>query len=526
MRLALPPSPARAAVPALLRPRASAGTARAAALERLAADVAALALIAGLALWVNLHVVPYGLDTLDEGFEYQLASRILHGQVPYRDFFTVVTPLGFYLQALLIAVFGPGLLVGRIAVAVVGAGIAMAIYGAGSQVAARPLALAAALAWIPWGIPYWAQPNYSWDVNLAALLAAWVALRAGAGRARWWTPGLLAALTVLTKQNVGLVAAVALAGYAAWRGGWPGLRGYTLGLALPLAAFLAYLAGEHALGAFWYQTVWFAAHVFPGRTAAGIPYPTLRSVAQALRGHGGGLQPLLTYMPQALLCVGALLVEGGLLARRPWCPEGALVWGLVLAGLVIAYPRSDFVHIDYAFPLTFLGLGWVLWRLCLGQRWALPLPLLGLLTLTLLAWPWGVARSGAGNVPLPGPYSRGIRVDRGTAATIGTVVAAIDAAGPPGSPVLVLPYANMLYYLADRPNPTPYDLDITLNVPPGGNAEIAAAMGATHCPVFYQPNAGISLPFQAYGAPVLAELHSHYQLVATPGGFQEWLWSA
>ena len=161
-------------------------------------DALVAAGICALALWVNLHYVRFGLDTLDEGFEYQLAARILQGEVPYRDFFTVTTPLAFYIQALLIALVGPGLIVGRIATAIVGAGIAVCIYGAGSQVAGRPLAVAAALLSIPWGIPYWPQPNYSWYVLLFTLGGTWVALRAGSGRARWWTAGLLFAAAAPT----------------------------------------------------------------------------------------------------------------------------------------------------------------------------------------------------------------------------------------------------------------------------------------------------------------------------------------
>ncbi len=495
------------------------------AAERLAADAAALALLAGLALWINLHSIHFGLDTLDEGFEYQLASRILHGQIPYRNFFTVTTPLAFYIQAALIALIGPGLIVGRVATAFVGTGITLSIYGAGRDVAGRPLALAAALLSIPWSIPYWPQPNYSWYVLLFTLGGTWAALRAGRGRGPWAVAGALFAAAVLTKQNVGVIAAAGAAVYAAWRGGRAGLRGYALGCGIPLAAFGVFLTVAGALPAFIYQTVSFATRVFPGRAAAGIPYPSVGSVMAALRHPGtGGEQALMTYLPQLILLLGVPILAVGAEGRRPWVPEGLLVWSVVGAGLSIAYPRSDFVHIDYALPTAFLGLAWLLWRLCAGRPALTPLPFLVLGTLVLMSWPRGIAHGGAGSVPLGTPYGRGIRVDPGTARAVRAVVSAIDAAAPPGRPVLVLPYAAMLYYLADRPNPTPYDLDITLNMPPGGNAQVASAMAATHCPVFYQPNGGISIPFTVYGAPVLAELQAHYRLVADPGGFQEWLW--
>lgn len=489
-------------------------------------DALVAAGICALVLWVNLHYVRFGLDTLDEGFEYQLAARILQGEVPYRDFFTVTTPLAFYIQALLIALVGPGLIVGRIATAIVGAGIAVCIYGAGSQVAGRPLAVAAALLSIPWGIPYWPQPNYSWYVLLFTLGGTWVALRAGSGRARWWTAGLLFAAAALTKQNVGLAAVVIGALYALFRGGRPGLRGYLAGLMPPLLAFGIYLTAFGALGDFLYQTVYFAVHVFPRLGAAGIRYPSVGAVLAQMRNPGQvGHEALVTYLPQAVLILGAAVLLVGAGERAPWLPEGVLCWGIVAAGLTIAYPRSDFVHIDYALPTAFLGLAWLGFRLAAGRPALVPLPLLVLAGLISMSWPRHLPQVGPGSVPIGVPRTAGLRTDPGTAGAVRAVVAAIDSAAPPGHPVLILPYAALYYYLADRPNPTPYDLDITLNVPPGGNAQIAAAMGATHCPVFLQPGAGISTPFSSYGAPVLAELHAHYHMVGAPGGFQEWLWS-
>ncbi len=487
-------------------------------------DVAAICLVAAVALFVYLHSFRSGMDLLDEGFEYQLASRILQGEVPYRNFFTVVTPLAFYWQALLIAVFGPGLIVGRTANLLCGVVTAVLLYVVGRRLAGRPLALLAALAAIPWGVPWWPQPNYSWYVIALELAAAWSALRAAEGRGRWWSAGLWAAAAVLTKQNVGLAAAGALGLYALWRGGWAGARAYAVGLAVPLAALVAYLAAAGALGAFWYDTVGFALQHFPA--AARIGYPPPGPLLAQLRRGQGGPQAMVTYLPQAVLAAGVPVLLVGAAARRPWLAEGVLAWCLTLAGLTIAYPRSDFVHIDYALAPAFLGLGWLLWRLCAGRRWLLPLPVLVLAALTAAAWPRGLGwRFRGGGVPIGLPYTAGLRESQGAAAMMRAVVTGIDRTVPPGRPVLILPWANFFYYLADRPNPTPYDLDITLNMPPGGNTQIAAILGRTHCPVFYWPHSGISRPFSVYGAPVVAELRAHYHLSGQAGPFQIWRWN-
>ncbi len=492
--------------------------------EALWGDVAAVCLLAAVALFVYLHSFRSGMDLLDEGFEYQLASRILQGEVPYRNFFTVVTPLAFYWQALLIALFGPGMIVGRTANLLCGVATAVLLYLVGRRLAGRPLALLAALAAIPWGVPWWPQPNYSWYVILLELTAAWAALRAADGRGRWWPAGIWAAAAVLTKQNVGLATAAALGLYALWRGGWPGVRGYAMGLGGPIAALVAYLGAGGALGAFWYDTVGFALAHFPA--AARIGYPPLGPLLAGLSRGRGGAQALVTYLPQAVLAAGVPVLLAGAVTRRPWLPEGVLAWCLTLAALTIAYPRSDFVHIDYALAPAFLGLGWLLWRLCGGRRWLLPLPALLLLALTTAAWPRGLGwHFRGGGVPIGVPHTAGLRVAPGAAAMMRAAVAGIDRTVPPGRPVLILPWANLFYYLADRPNPTPYDLDITLNMPPGGNTQIAAILERTHCPVFYWPHSGISQAFSIYGAPVLAELHAHYRQSGQAGPFQIWLWN-
>ncbi len=486
------------------------------------ADAAAVALLVALALVADGHIFRQGLDLLDEGFEYRLASRILHGQVPYRDFFTVVTPLAFYWQALLIAVFGPGLLVGRVANLGCALATPVLLYVVGRRLAGRPLALAAAALSIPWGLPWWPQPNYSWYVVLLELAAAAVALGAAEGRARWWPAGLLAAGALLTKQNVGLLTALALSLYALWRGGPAALRGYTAGLGVPVLALLLYLGSAGALGPFWYQTVVFALTRFP--RAARIPYPSLRTDLGNLHLPGAaGMEALVGHLPHAVLLGGLLVLLAGALRRARWLPEGVLAWCLTLAGLSIAYPRSDFVHIDYALAPTFLGLAWLLFRLCGGRPWLLPLALL--LMGSLCTASWQVRPRVAGTMPLGLPRAAGILVPPSVAVTVSQVVTAIDRAVPPDRPVLVLPWANMLTYLAARQNPSPYDLDITLNMPPGGNTHIARIMARTHCPVFLEPGVGISAPFRVYAEPVMLELYDHYRRVGQVGPFEIWQWS-
>ncbi len=62
----------------------------------------------------QLRIYNLGLGFRDEGFLFLNASRILSGEIPYRDFFMTTTPGSFYLAALIIKIFGFYIIEGRI----------------------------------------------------------------------------------------------------------------------------------------------------------------------------------------------------------------------------------------------------------------------------------------------------------------------------------------------------------------------------------------------------------------------------
>src|SRR5580692_2982013 len=66
---------------------------------------AALTFVLAL-LWLSWIVLRRFSITFDEGIFVDGARRILAGQVPYRDFFIVMGPGTFWLQALALHVFG------------------------------------------------------------------------------------------------------------------------------------------------------------------------------------------------------------------------------------------------------------------------------------------------------------------------------------------------------------------------------------------------------------------------------------
>jgi hypothetical protein len=124
------------------------------------------AIVACLA--VELALTPIGLDVVDEGYFANQAVRVVHGEVPYRDFDTLYTPGLLYLNAGLFALFGgPHIIALRLLAWAGRVALAVSLY-----VLARPLAR-----------PFW-----------AAVPALFVLLGLDTAPMFWWPhPGWLSA---------------------------------------------------------------------------------------------------------------------------------------------------------------------------------------------------------------------------------------------------------------------------------------------------------------------------------------------
>ena len=60
----------------------------------------------GLCVLAEAAMLGIGIDDLDEGYFAQQASRVLHGQVPFRDFATLYSPGLLAVHAALWSLFG------------------------------------------------------------------------------------------------------------------------------------------------------------------------------------------------------------------------------------------------------------------------------------------------------------------------------------------------------------------------------------------------------------------------------------
>jgi len=517
-------------------------------LPTLNAEVMTLCLVLAIAAGHLLRVYDRGFNLLDEGFVLHVTERVMQGQVPYRDFFTQLTPGAFLALAAIFTVTGPSVMVGRWATLFLGLAITCLLYWGARRVVSRTSAALAALAFPVWGIGQgWFYPNYSWFALAAAAAALCCVLRAqeiafSRGRVSAQTLGWLASagflcgLAAFCKQNIGLYAVTGLAAALLLAG--PGsarervLAAFTLGSAsvpVPLA-LLIWLAFQGALADFARDAVWIPLKVFPQAMAA--PYPALWPpwpLATDRPGQGEWAFRLVCLLPplpyaaslftltwSAFLHRRAVHTVGrtALAPRATWLAFGLAMW-------VTAFPRADFDHVQVALGPAFvvgavtlesagrLALRRRIWRLWRAVPLALPAwiradadwcarTVPSAVASTVLA---GFIVAGLGHARLlhmgpswtlrgiegVAPRAAGLRLDHDDAAELNHLIREVRRLSQPGDHIAALPWNAGLYFLAERSNVTRFDLFIPASVLPDDMPEIERSLARADLIVYWTP---------------------------------------
>jgi hypothetical protein len=161
--------------------------------------------------------------------------------------------------------------------------------------------------------------------------------------------------------------------------------------------------------------------------------------------------------------IGALLACGGRLTPLPYFVLFGALTSLTM------YPRADVLHSVVSSPpalvagagaLALVHRGLLGWRRHLLQATLVLLPVAAVIP--QIAWRVAsvVTPEDTGqrlDYQSLGVASAPVVVPRLSGGDMHNVVAYLDAGTPPGSPIFVYPVAPLLYFLADRPNPTPFD---------------------------------------------------------------------
>jgi hypothetical protein len=403
------------------------------------APEAALFLLAAAlaAITIRQEIGPH-----DEGLIVLGAERIANGEWPYRDFWTNYVPGQFLLVAVPTKLLGQSLLWWRIIrvaldglVAVLGYRLIRPLAGQAIALAAW-LGVAGAMAW-----PNTPNPN---PAALALVLGALVLARPG-GERRLMAAAVLCGIAALFRLELGAAGALAV---ALMGGGWRALGlAAVVGLAL-LAPFFAVAPGDmvdDVLGFFSIQGL------------QRLPVP--------LHYHGP-LRPnkLLEFYFAAILLAGTALWAAFALVRRPgWVAPAA---PLVLVSVAYLLGRPDEFHLVPLAVVLALALA-----AAAGDepsrpaRWAL-LAILGLVVAHGLDRRVGQLLHPAARAAVPSPVADGVRTTRADAASLRGLLGRIDALVPRGAAIFVAPPRfdavrtgdPLLYVLAERSNPTRYDV--------------------------------------------------------------------
>ncbi|MFQ5418063.1 MAG: ArnT family glycosyltransferase [Myxococcota bacterium] len=472
--------------------------------------VAAVAAAAGVSqLWiVDRSAVP-----MDEGHLAAAASRILGGEVLYRDIHTGIAPGIYHFTAGLFALFGEDLLVTRWSQWALNVAIAVCLWRLAVRVVRihwAVLAPALYLLLVVVAFPVLTMLNYS-SLSLACALGALLFAQRylEAGRvADGVVLGLLLAFTALAKQNFGVLAIAAVGGSLLWNRGCSALADRSrVSAALPvvgsaavaalatvvvfasegalmdllnatlidvggpqLAAFnnpIPPLFGSHPQGdprfMFLYTPPTLFNHMLRGGTVFGEPVSAFLRELSIRLSYG---------LPMASLAAATLALwltrgEGTPLQRGE--ARGLVAFGaLFFLGI---FPSAIWSHLAFVVAPTLVALAIALDRLeglCtlrFGAPRRVAAVAAGALAVACLAVCLRVGWQVRSWYPEPlGLPHATLFVNDNQAALYRGAVEFLDGCAAEGEAVFVAPDIPLLYFLSERPNPTRYDLTIPGNV--------------------------------------------------------------
>lgn len=337
--------------------------------------------VAGLSFAYFL-TYPLAIGRADESHLLYGAKRVLQGQVIYRDFFEILTPLSYYLFAGIYRVAGTTLRAARVGIAVIEAVGCAALFHLARRVASALEATLAVALFTCICIPTWPYASPHWISTTLALLVAAVLLAVRwqrSVRARPLVAGVLAGAALCVQQQRGVFLAA-----------WVPLALFVLSFSLPspgrwrtLGREVAWAAGAGAavvLGVLGYAA-WASSLTSIVDMLYRLPVNNYASVVSRVNRWAAELpltgifrtaawQPvLLRVSPLFVVCEGALLLLG---ARCPQPRSGLERACLVLLAALMmlsVWYLPDFIHVSFILPFLLIPGASLLHRLRVVPLW-------------------------------------------------------------------------------------------------------------------------------------------------------------
>jgi hypothetical protein len=208
--------------------------------------------------------------SLDETLYFEHGIRILHGQVPFRDYFTYVMPGSDLLYAGVFGLLGVHAWLAQAFVIFLGVTIAGLLVWISSRVLQGPLLFLPALLFLVLDFDITKDATHHWYCTLLVLGAVGVLL-GGRTLGRVGSAGILCGLGALFTQSQGLLSLIAIGAYLFWtRDPKSRIASQLTSLILPFAiivgTMLAYFTWRASFASLYFALVTFVIHNFPART--------------------------------------------------------------------------------------------------------------------------------------------------------------------------------------------------------------------------------------------------------------------
>jgi hypothetical protein len=431
-------------------------------------DLLCAALLLAFALVIAYPRWRAGIDWRDEGLLAYGAVRVMHGEVPQRDFVSVQPPLSFYTAAGIFKLCGTSLASLR------GFGLSiflllpLLIYGVGRNFMDPVLSFAAAAPACILGLPYCNfVPLAAWQGIVASFAAVFFFLPAVLSTRQWFgfPAGALSAVSLFLRHDQAVYTMVSIAALtialALAQGDSISRRNlkralflWLAGIAIVLIPAILIWSKIAALPEMFRQLILFPITTY--RKTSSLPFPRFtvwRSVWETA-------VVLLFYLPPFVQAIASICLVRSVISRRFSRREALLsflvVWSALFYLQVII--RSDFTHLAITLPPFFLltAFGWSIIRKKIASHRKLELALSAVVAILVASFLWILHSFALPDVTRANEQLAlergGVRIEQ--AHVIADFVQRLQASVPPDRSILVLPYQPMFYFLCERRNPT------------------------------------------------------------------------
>ncbi len=431
-------------------------------------DLLCAALLLSFALAIAYPRWRAGIDWRDEGLLGYGAMRVMHGEVPHRDFVSLQPPLSFYTAAGIFKLWGTSLASLRIFGLSIFLLLPLLIYGVGRSFTGPILSFAAAAPACILGLPYVNfVPLAVWQGIAASLAAVLFFIPAALSRRQWlaFPGGLLAAVSLFLRHDQAVYTILSI---------------FALVIALTFArhdsisrtnlkrALLFWLAGVAIVFIPAILVCWkIGALPEMFRQLILFPFATYRRTSSLLfpkfTMHKSVFETavmLLFYLPLFVQTLAALYLARSLVRRRFRVREAALVFFGVWSALFFLQVviRSDQTHLLMTLPPFFLltAFCWSIVRETIANYRKIDIILSAVFAILVVSFLWIVSSFALPDVTRA---NERLTLDRGgvrieSARVVVDFVQGLQASVSPTRSILALPYQPMFYFLCERRNPT------------------------------------------------------------------------